>query len=107
MKLTARSYIPMKVDYSDMCALFLIHSSRLTRDGSYDILAFLVGTPDGQNGHDEVGQKIAEAGRLWALHHVRLLVYHGRRDAEVAHSGEERTWRRIVRVDRSFSPRLR
>jgi hypothetical protein len=33
-------------------------------------MAFFIGTPDGQNGHDELGHKIGEAGRLWARDHV-------------------------------------
>lgn len=52
----ARSYIPVKVDYSDL----------------YDIMAFFLGRPtDGQGAHDEFGHKIAEAGRLWARDHWR------------------------------------
>ncbi|KAK4703500.1 hypothetical protein P7C70_g2716, partial [Phenoliferia sp. Uapishka_3] len=43
-------YVPVKVDYSDL----------------YDILAFFIGTPDGQGGHDSVAEKMGEAGRQWA-----------------------------------------
>ena len=55
----ARSFIPVKVDYSDL----------------YDIMAFFLGRPtDGKGAHDELGHKIAEAGRLWALEHWRPCV---------------------------------
>ncbi|BGP32303.1 hypothetical protein JCM10296v2_004084 [Rhodotorula toruloides] len=43
-------YVPIKVDYSDV----------------YDTMAFFVGTPDGQGGHDSMAEKIGEAGRQWA-----------------------------------------
>ncbi|GAA6001303.1 hypothetical protein JCM10207_006599 [Rhodosporidiobolus poonsookiae] len=43
-------YVPTKIDYSDV----------------YDIMAYFVGTPDGQGGHDSVAEKIGEAGRQWA-----------------------------------------
>ncbi|GAA5996512.1 uncharacterized protein JCM10292_003018 [Rhodotorula paludigena] len=43
-------YVPIKVDYSDV----------------YDVMAFFVGTPDGQGGHDSLAEKIGEAGRQWA-----------------------------------------
>ena len=47
---TPHSYIPVKVDYSDV----------------YDIMAFFVGMPDGSGGHDSLGEKIGQAGRDWA-----------------------------------------
>ncbi|BGP48291.1 hypothetical protein JCM10450v2_004163 [Rhodotorula kratochvilovae] len=49
-------YVPVKVDYSDV----------------YDIMAFFVGTPDGQGGHDSLAEKIGEAGRRWARDFWRL-----------------------------------
>lgn len=49
------SYIPVKVDYSDL----------------YDILAFFIGGPDGRNGHDQLGRKIAKQGQEWAKYHWR------------------------------------
>ena len=39
--LLSPSYVPIKVDYSDM----------------YDVLAFFIGTPDGQGGHDSLAEK--------------------------------------------------
>ncbi|GAA5850375.1 hypothetical protein JCM8547_001851 [Rhodosporidiobolus lusitaniae] len=48
-------YIPTKIDYSDV----------------YDILAFFVGTPDGQGGHDSIAERIGEAGRQWARDYWR------------------------------------
>jgi hypothetical protein len=49
------SYIPVKVDYTDL----------------YDIMAFFVGGPDGKNGHDQLGKKIAMQGQEWAKYHWR------------------------------------
>lgn len=46
----SHSYVPVKVDYSDV----------------YDIMAFFVGMPDGSGGHDSLAAKIGEAGRQWA-----------------------------------------
>ncbi|KAM0753121.1 hypothetical protein T439DRAFT_286761 [Meredithblackwellia eburnea MCA 4105] len=48
-------YVPIKVDYSDM----------------YDALAFFIGTPDGQGGHDSIAERIGEAGRQWAANYWR------------------------------------
>lgn len=48
--LTPCSYVPIKIDYSDI----------------YDVMAFFVGTPDGQGGHDSIAERMAEAGRVWA-----------------------------------------
>lgn len=49
------SYVPIKVDYTDI----------------YDVLAFFIGTPDGQGGHDSIAEKMAEAGRGWATTYWR------------------------------------
>ncbi|GAA5979776.1 hypothetical protein JCM5350_002045 [Sporobolomyces pararoseus] len=43
-------YVPLKIDYSDL----------------YDIMAFFIGTPDGQGGHDSLAEKIGAAGKRWA-----------------------------------------
>ncbi len=43
-------YVPIKIDYSDL----------------YDVMAFFIGTPDGQGGHDSIAERIAENGRVWA-----------------------------------------
>ncbi|BGP16397.1 hypothetical protein JCM10213_004046 [Rhodosporidiobolus nylandii] len=48
-------YVPIKIDYSDV----------------YDVMAFFVGTPDGQGGHDSVAERIGEAGRRWAREYWR------------------------------------
>lgn len=50
------SYVPIKVDYSDL----------------YDAMTFFRGGPDGNNGHDELGKKIGTAGKEWARDHVSL-----------------------------------
>ena len=50
------SYIPVKVDYTDL----------------YDILVFFMGRSDGENDHDHLGKKIAQQGQDWAKHHWRL-----------------------------------
>lgn len=50
-----RSYIPVKVDYTDL----------------YDILVFFIGRADGENGHDHLAKKIAMQGQDWAKHHWR------------------------------------
>lgn len=44
------SYVPIKVDYSDI----------------YDAMAYFVGTPDGRGGHDSVGQRLGLNGQTWA-----------------------------------------
>ena len=44
-------YIPVQVDLSDL----------------YDSLLFFRGDPNGDNHHDEMARKIAEAGREWSL----------------------------------------
>jgi hypothetical protein len=49
------SYIPLKIDYSDL----------------YDIMAFFIGTPDGQGGHDSLAEKIGASGKRWAKEHWR------------------------------------
>jgi hypothetical protein len=49
------SYVPIKVDYSDV----------------YDVMAFFVGMPNGQGSHDSLAQKIGEAGRQWAKDYWR------------------------------------
>ncbi|GAA5984871.1 hypothetical protein JCM11641_005447 [Rhodosporidiobolus odoratus] len=48
-------YVPIKIDYSDV----------------YDVMAFFVGTPDGQGSHDSLAEKIGEAGRQWARQYWR------------------------------------
>lgn len=50
------SYVPIKVDYSDL----------------YDAMTFFRGGPDGKNGHDELGKKIGLAGKEWARDHVSV-----------------------------------
>ena len=50
-----RSYVPVKVDYSDL----------------YDIMTFFRGTPDGKGAHDELAKKIGTAGKHWARDHWR------------------------------------
>lgn len=52
-----RSYVPIKVDYSDL----------------YDTLAFFIGTPEGQGGHDSLAEKIGENGRVWAQEYWRTV----------------------------------
>ena len=49
-------FIPVKVDYTDL----------------YDILAFFIGGPDGENGHGHLGRKIGLQGQEWAKHHWRV-----------------------------------
>ena len=45
------SYVPLKVDYSDL----------------FPILAFFQGSPyDGSGSHDDLAEKIATAGAAWA-----------------------------------------
>ncbi|GAA5925127.1 uncharacterized protein JCM15063_004929 [Sporobolomyces koalae] len=48
-------YVPLKVDYSDL----------------YDIMAFFIGTPDGQGGHDSLAEKIGANGKRWAEEYWR------------------------------------
>lgn len=50
-----RSYVPVKVDYTDL----------------YDIMTFFRGTPEGLNAHEELAAKIGLAGKRWARDHVR------------------------------------
>lgn len=49
------SYVPIKVDYSDL----------------YDVMTFFVGTPDGRGSHDDVAAKLAAQGKEWARLHWR------------------------------------
>lgn len=49
------SYVPIKIDYSDI----------------YDTMAYFVGTPDGQGGHDSIAEKIGESGRQWTKKYWR------------------------------------
>lgn len=51
----SRSYVPVKVDYSDL----------------YDIMTFFHGTPEGHGSHDELANKIGLAGKHWARDHWR------------------------------------
>jgi len=51
----ARSYVPIKPDYSDL----------------YDVLAYFEGTADGQGSHREQAEQLADSGRLWAMDHWR------------------------------------
>lgn len=53
--LTFPSYVPIKVDYSDL----------------YDVMTFFVGTPDGRGSHDEIAAKLAAQGKEWARTHWR------------------------------------
>lgn len=48
-------YVPIKIDYSDI----------------YDTMAYFVGTPDGQGGHDSIAEKIGESGRQWTKKYWR------------------------------------
>jgi hypothetical protein len=50
-----RSYVPVKVDYTDL----------------YDIMTFFRGTPDGLGSHEELAAKLGAAGKLWARDHWR------------------------------------
>ena len=52
---SSHSYVPIKVDYSDL----------------YDTMAFFIGTPDGQGSHDSIAEKLGENGRVWAKEHWR------------------------------------
>lgn len=49
------SYIPVKLDYSDL----------------HDIAVFFVGLPDGTGSHDELAKSIAENGKMFASEHWR------------------------------------
>jgi hypothetical protein len=49
------SYIPIKLDYSDL----------------YDVAAFFIGLPDGSGAHDELASSIAENGQAFARDHWR------------------------------------
>lgn len=49
------SYVPIKVDYSDL----------------YDVMTFFVGTPDGRGSHDAIASKLAAQGKEWARTHWR------------------------------------
>jgi len=53
--LSLPSYVPIKVDYSDL----------------YDVMTFFVGTPDGRGSHDDIAAKIAAQGKEWARLHWR------------------------------------
>ena len=64
----ARSYVPIKPDYSDLC-VFCPSVAQLTC--SYDVLAYFEGTADGQGSHREQAEQLAESGRLWAMDHWR------------------------------------
>lgn len=46
----AHSYIPLKVDYTDL----------------FDIMAFFAGDLDGRNGHDDLAKQIADNGKDYA-----------------------------------------
>jgi len=37
----------------------------------YDIMAFFIGTPDGQGGHDSLAEKIGASGKRWAKEYWR------------------------------------
>lgn len=49
------SYVPIKIDYSDI----------------YDTMAYFVGTPEGQGGHDSIAEKMGEQGRQWTKKYWR------------------------------------
>lgn len=44
------SYVPIKVDYSDL----------------YDVMTFFIGTPDGRGSHDDLAAKLAAQGKEYA-----------------------------------------
>lgn len=48
------SYVPVKVDYTDI----------------YDIMTFFRGTPQGEGAHEDLAAKIGLAGKEWARDHV-------------------------------------
>lgn len=52
---TSYSYVPLKVDYSDL----------------FDIMAFFSGDLKGRNGHEEMAKKIATQGQEYAAKHWR------------------------------------
>lgn len=49
------SYIPIKVDYTDL----------------FDVMSFFSGDLDGRNGHEEMAMKIAAAGKEYTAKHWR------------------------------------
>lgn len=49
------SYIPLKIDYSDL----------------FDIMAFFAGDLDGNNGHDDLAKQIADQGKEYTQQHWR------------------------------------
>ena len=50
------SYVPVKIDYSDV----------------YDIMTYFVGTPDGRGSHDSVAERLGAQGKEWARTHWRM-----------------------------------
>jgi hypothetical protein len=57
--LISNSYIPVKLDYSDL----------------RHIMTFFVGL-NGRHGHDELAKEIGAAGRQWAADYVRRSLFH-------------------------------
>lgn len=51
------SYVPVKIDYSDV----------------YDIMTYFVGTPDGRGSHDSVAERLGAQGKEWARTHWRMV----------------------------------
>lgn len=50
------SYVPLKIDYTDL----------------YDLMAFFSGDLDGNGGHDELAKQIAYNGKDWTENHWRM-----------------------------------
>lgn len=55
MNICYNSYIPVKIDYTDL----------------FDIMAFFSGDLEGKNGHEEMAQKIAAQGKEYTEKHWR------------------------------------
>ena len=49
------SYIPIKVDYTDL----------------FDVMAFFAGDLDGEDGHDDLAKAIADQGKAYTAKHWR------------------------------------
>lgn len=54
MQFLVISYVPVKIDYTDL----------------YDIMTFFRGTPDGKGAHEDLAAEIGLAGKTWARDHV-------------------------------------
>ena len=55
MLFRSRSYIPIKVDYTDL----------------FDVMAFFSGDLDGEDGHDYLAKAIADQGKSYTAKHWR------------------------------------